>query len=141
MSDQGKISKGENYHGLPYQMLDFPAIFSKESIFAFRTMFWWGNFFSVTLHLQGEALKKYRKNICAHINELSSEGFFVSTGPTPWEYHYESENYKLIDIEDVARLAQENFIKLSKKIELENWAQLPFFAASQFQMLMQLAIS
>ncbi|HUS03429.1 MAG TPA: hypothetical protein VMY77_16935, partial [Chitinophagaceae bacterium] len=44
----GKISKGENYRLLPYVILDYPAFFWKDRIFAIRTMFWWGNFFSVT---------------------------------------------------------------------------------------------
>src|SRR4051812_8041543 len=47
----GKISKGENYRGLPYLILDYPASFERDNAFALRTMFWWGNFFSVTLHL------------------------------------------------------------------------------------------
>src|SRR5688572_24832334 len=46
-----KISKGENYLSLPYVMLDYPSAFSKTGICAVRTMFWWGNFFSITLHL------------------------------------------------------------------------------------------
>src|SRR5215467_7358592 len=48
-----KISRGENYGGLPWMMLDFPRFFAKEdlprsgaNIFAIRNMFWWGNFFS-----------------------------------------------------------------------------------------------
>ena len=41
----GKISRGENYRGLPYLILDYPAYFSQKDIFAFRTMFWWGHFF------------------------------------------------------------------------------------------------
>ena len=53
----GRISKGENYGGLPYVMLDYPATFSKENIFTIRTMFWWGNFFSITLHLSEENYK------------------------------------------------------------------------------------
>ncbi|RYG23967.1 MAG: hypothetical protein EOO01_43830, partial [Chitinophagaceae bacterium] len=48
-----KIAKGENYKGLPYVMLDYPRHFGKEDIFAFRTMFWWGNFLSFTWHLKG----------------------------------------------------------------------------------------
>lgn len=39
-----KISKGENYLQLPYLILDYPAIFEKNNIFALRTFFWWGNF-------------------------------------------------------------------------------------------------
>ena len=46
-----KISKGENYKGLPWLVLDYPRLFEKESFFAIRTLFWWGNFFSTTLHL------------------------------------------------------------------------------------------
>ena len=49
-----KISRGEKYKGLPYVMLDYPRCFGKEDIFAVRTFFWWGNFFSVTLHLKGK---------------------------------------------------------------------------------------
>jgi hypothetical protein len=30
----GKISRGENYKGLPFLILDYPAMFSKENIFA-----------------------------------------------------------------------------------------------------------
>src|ERR1035437_2728368 len=52
----GKLFRGENYLYLPYLVLDYPKNFSKESIFSFRTMLWWGNFFSFTLHLQGKAL-------------------------------------------------------------------------------------
>ena len=48
-----KIAKGENYLQLPYVLLDYPRCFDKENIFAIRTMFWWGNFFSITLHLSG----------------------------------------------------------------------------------------
>src|SRR5262245_60824558 len=46
-----KISKGENYKGLPWLVLDNPRFFQHKNIFAIRTMFWWGNFFSITLHL------------------------------------------------------------------------------------------
>src|SRR6185369_14445953 len=48
-----KISKGENYRGLPYMVLDHPRRFDKEDVFAIRTLFWWGNFFSTTLQLSG----------------------------------------------------------------------------------------
>ena len=48
----GKISKGETYLNLPYLILDYPTLFTNTDIFAFRTMFWWGKFFSATIHLQ-----------------------------------------------------------------------------------------
>ena len=48
-----KLSKGEKYNDLPWVILDYPALFSKTDVFALRTMFWWGNFISITLHLSG----------------------------------------------------------------------------------------
>ena len=59
----GKIFRGENYRQLPYLVLDYPKHFSKESVLAFRTMLWWGNFFSCTLHLQGKALDERRSSL------------------------------------------------------------------------------
>ena len=50
---EAKISKGENYQLLPYVILDYPRYFSLTEAIAVRTMFWWGNFFSVTLQLSG----------------------------------------------------------------------------------------
>ncbi len=38
----GKISKGENYKNLPFMVLDYPALFTTKTVFAYRTMFWWG---------------------------------------------------------------------------------------------------
>ena len=48
-----KISKGENYKGLPWVMLDYPRVFGKEDVYAIRTFFLWGHAFSITLHLKG----------------------------------------------------------------------------------------
>src|ERR1700744_546088 len=57
MRKEPKISKGENYKGLPWVMLDYPRVFGREEVFAIRTMFWWGHGFSVTLHLKGKFQK------------------------------------------------------------------------------------
>ncbi|MFM9050702.1 MAG: hypothetical protein ACKOKF_00090, partial [Bacteroidota bacterium] len=37
---RGKIFRGENYEGFPYTLLDFPRYFSKDAVFAVRTMCW-----------------------------------------------------------------------------------------------------
>ena len=52
-----RISRGEQYKGLPWVMLDYPRVFGKENVLAVRTMFWWGHYFTVTLHLKGEYLR------------------------------------------------------------------------------------
>ena len=128
--DEGKISKGENYLGLPYLVLDYPACFSNEDIFAFRTMFWWGNFFSCTLHLQGRSLELYRRFLINNFDKLKKKGLYVSIGKTPWHYHYGSDNYVLATEVDESNIIHADFIKLSKRIELTKWERLPNLAAS-----------
>jgi hypothetical protein len=132
----GKISKGENYKNLPYMVLDYPALFSKNSIFAYRTMFWWGNFFSATLHLEGIALNYYRKSITINLDKLLKKDVYIGVGDTPWHYHYEKDNYSPLN--DVYRdfITNSKFLKLSKKIELKKWSDVPEFSTNFFKLML-----
>ena len=120
-----KISKGENYKGLPYLILDYPRYFDHENIFAVRTMFWWGNFFSVTLHLSGDHKKKAEGKLIASFKTLCEKGFYCYGNEDPWEHHFESENYRLLSEmskNDFERSVREKpFIKIANKISLLKW--------------------
>ena len=120
-----KISRGENYRGLPYLVLDYPAVFSAEDTFAFRTMFWWGNFFSCTLHLQGKPLDLYRDLVIDNIGHLVNYDIFLCINQSPWEYHYEVDNYKLLSVDDLDFIKESQFLKLNKKFDLGSWKSLP----------------
>ena len=72
-----KISKGENYRGLPYLVLDYPRFFEKENAFAIRTMFWWGHFFSITLHLSGTMKSIYLPSLLQGYKQLADDGFLL----------------------------------------------------------------
>ena len=72
-----KISRGENYKGLPWLVLDYPRRFGAENIFAIRTMFWWGNFFSITLHLSGELKAQVEDKLIASFKSLRKNGFSI----------------------------------------------------------------
>jgi hypothetical protein len=123
-----KISQGENYRSLPYLLLDYPATFSKSNIFAYRTLFWWGHFFSATLHLQGDYLSFYRSVILENFNDLLENEIYISVGKTPWEYHYNSDNYQLITQKHYSTLNNCSFLKLSKKADLDKWDEIPDFS-------------
>lgn len=125
----GKISKGENYKTLPYLVLDHPSLFSATDTFAFRTMFWWGNFFSCTLHLQGHSLDKYRSSVANNIGKLVGENVYIAVGDTPWHYHYEISNYAPITREHIGFIENGNFLKLSKKTGLKHWENIPRFSS------------
>ncbi len=117
-----KISRGENYLGLPYLILDYPAAFSTTSTAAFRSLFWWGNFFSFTLHLQGDALEKVRNKLIQHTDKIQSSNFYICVNESPWQYHYNSSNYllckELNQLELEKKLNSCDFLKLSTKISL-----------------------
>lgn len=120
-----KISKGENYKGLPYLMLDYPRIFDHSTIFAIRTMFWWGNFFSITLHLSGDYKNKFEKQLTTHFPILAKNNFFYCINEDQWEHHFEDGNYvalnKLINTDFEMLIKDKPFIKLAAKISLHQW--------------------
>ncbi len=117
--NNGRVFKGEYYRKLPFVTLDFPRIFEKGNIFAYRTMFWWGNFFSFTLHLQGEYLEQYRAKLVSNFEMLLDQDIYICVGETPWEYHYEKNNYTKLEFQHKKLIENNSFIKLSKKIPLE----------------------
>jgi len=130
----GKISKGENYKGLPYMILDYPAVFYKEKIFAIRTMFWWGNFFSISLHLSGENFKSI-SNAANAISFLKEKGFSVSVNEEEWQHHFHPSNFTSINelkSEEINKLFQKNFLKIAKKISLTDWDLATQFLTQTF---------
>ncbi|MHB1922737.1 MAG: hypothetical protein ACYCOO_10930 [Chitinophagaceae bacterium] len=123
-----KISRGEKYEGLPYVILDYPRLFSREDIFAFRTFFWWGNFFSCTLHLAGKSKEVFAPCIKSNFNPLQKSNFFVGVQKQQWHHHFASSNYLPLENMDFCRFCQildeKNFIKLSVRFPLEIWEQI-----------------
>lgn len=131
----GKISKGENYKGLPFLILDYPAMFTKENILAIRTMFWWGNFFSISLHLSGNNFKN-TNDINHWLDFFQEKNFFVCINEKQWEHHFHSSNF--IDIqgmnkEQIQGLCKKNFFKVAKKLELSKWDQAQEFLLLSFR--------
>ncbi len=128
----GKISKGENYKGLPYLVLDYPRKFKTQEIFAYRVMFWWGHYFSATLHLGHMDLMKYRETIVDQLEKLHNQNVFFCVNDSPWEHHFQKDNYVKIDRlgrQEINNfLVDHQFIKLSKKLDLDKWELLPQFA-------------
>ncbi|HEX8356590.1 MAG TPA: hypothetical protein VF610_04230, partial [Segetibacter sp.] len=92
-----KISRGENYLGLPYVIMDYPRQFDKTDVFAIRSYFWWGNFFSITLQLSGSFQQKYSDALSEAINKNHFKGWYISLSDDPWQHHFKSDNYVLIE--------------------------------------------
>ena len=140
-----KISKGENYNGLPYLILDYPRIFDKQNIFAIRALFWWGNFFSITLHLGGVYKKQFEEK-CIHTLELFKQhDFYFCINTNEWEHHFDSSNYspvkKIAPPEWEERIKEKPFVKMAKKYSLSLWDDAVNQFTADFRMLTGVLVS
>jgi hypothetical protein len=120
-----KISKGENYNGLPYLVLDQPRLFLKDDMYAIRTMFWWGNYFSTTLLLSGSYKTQLQQRFINKYDTLKQEGYYICINADPWQHHFEPGNFEKIDrlskTEWESTIRSHPFLKLSKQVPLTQW--------------------
>ena len=133
-----KISKGENYKGLPYVMLDYPRIFGREDVLAIRTMFWWGHAFTVTLHLKGQYKDLFLPVIRERWGVLAEAGFHVGVSEDEWRHEHVPENYQLIgeDARELERVLKgQPFLKLSARCGLDRWEEAPAVLGELFRVL------
>ena len=119
-----KITRGENYYFMPYVILDYPAVFDKENIFAIRTMFWWGNFVSVTLQLSGIYKNNLQQIILKNLQKDAS-AFFICINEDQWQHHFEADNYSSVNELTIKEASiiwpQAPFIKVALKLDLKEW--------------------
>jgi len=88
-------------------------------------LFWWGNFFSTTLHVSGQYKDAYVERIIGSFAYLQQKKFYICINGDEWQHHFEESNYTSIeemndsDFEKITR--NNSFIKLAKKISLDQW--------------------
>lgn len=118
-----KIAKGEQYQGLPWVMLDYPRIFTKTDTCAIRCFFWWGNYCTITLQLAGSYLHDYSPLVEIFVKQHAGEGnWYLSEGEDQWQHQLEPTAYVAADsINETYWLQDKSFLKLVKKIPLEQW--------------------
>ena len=118
-----KISRGENYKGLPWLILDHPRISIGGGLVFIRTMFWWGQFFSSTLQLSGQFKKQFEKNIMNSYESLSA--FYIGLGDDPWAHHFDPTHYRLIGTmthsEFKDRCLEADHLKIATHIPVQEW--------------------
>jgi hypothetical protein len=142
LDTSAKISKGENYQGLPYLILDYPRLFNKENIFAIRTMFWWGNFFSITLHVSGNYKIELEQKVMNAFLLLKETGFHFCHNADQWDHHFETNNYKSLkelgksDFDTLIK--KSSFIKIAHKIPLQQWNEVEKILKENFKKLIEI---
>ncbi len=122
-----KIYKGEQYINFPYVMMDYPAVFSKESIIAIRHMFWWSNFFSVTLHVSGLYKKDFQQRIINNV-ELDNQELYVCVNDNQWQHHFEDNNYVLVSSKNAKEITsifeKQSFLKIAMRFPISDWKNM-----------------
>lgn len=135
-----KISKGENYLGLPYMVLDYPRQFDVTHICTVRSMFWWGHFFSSTLHITGDFKEQHIEAIEAAYDTLSKYDYYIGINEDQWVHHFDEENY--ISIGDLSKEEYINYchqydhIKIAAKWPLWEWPSAADFLLNSWQILL-----
>ena len=140
LSSLPKVSKGENYQSLPYVILDYPSVFSKKDVFALRTMFWWGHFFSVTLQISGLYLDKWGSCLCQNLKH-SGSAYFICVNENAWHHHFEKENYRpvsQISEQDLDIIFNKPFIKIAQKFPLNKWNEMPHLLDEAYLQILKL---
>ena len=132
-----KIARGENYEGLPYVMLDYPRCFGKDDTFAIRTFFWWGNFFSITLHLKGKYLNQYAEAIQQNINNQNGEDLWINVKDEEWQHHFRGDNMMRITTQQ-QNISDKKILKLAVQCKLEEWDNAETKLNASFRQLLKL---
>lgn len=134
-----KISRGEQYEGLPWLMLDLPRYFVGGDHFAIRSFFLWGHGFSLVFYVRGRFRERWLGSVSRHYSRLKLAGWKRSMGEDPWQHHFREDNYRPINAmsEDEwnAWLKTHPFIKLGYIIPISQWHEMPFLLMEQYRLL------
>jgi hypothetical protein len=131
-----KITKGENYQGMPWVVVDIPKIAGRDFEVLYRTMFWWGRYFSLNALLSTNAFDL--SNLPQWHADPALHNALLYTGDDIWQQNLDDPGFvplKNIDAEQAATLRQSKpHIRISRKLsfsainELEETA-LEFYAS------------
>lgn len=130
-----KISKGENYQGMPYMVLDYPRYFGKEDTFAFRNILLWSRGLYSTWFFEGKyidyAIKTYPKH--------GKTGMYLHQNPDKWIHELTEQDIYIPIPQNAAEkdfLIQEcltllqntqnrlNYLKFTNFLSFQDWNTL-----------------
>lgn len=127
-----KISRGENYLGFPWMVLDYPRYFKGKDVFAIRTLCWWGNSISIALLLSGQYARKYYPIIAERVKAFPlNKELFVCVHKDAWQHHFGADNYRCpTNHHELCRLIEQSFrqnefIKLCRNFHFNQWDLFP----------------
>lgn len=141
-SKNPKISRGNNYNGLPWTILDYPRNFDKAGVFAFRLLCLRGNSFILTFHLSGSFYKHYKSKIFEKLDLFRQNEYLITQGNSEWDHVIKTDNYseipsitnKVDEIKNKIELIQ--YIKFAKAIPFNQWENLNSIIMAEYNFLL-----
>lgn len=85
-SQSRQFVKGEHLEDCPYQYVDFPRWYTRETKFAFRSLIWWGHHIVFALIVEGPLVKQYRRNLFNRYSEVADRDLCLCLSPSLWEW-------------------------------------------------------
>jgi hypothetical protein len=139
-----KIAKGEQYKSLPYVMLDYPRFYTEPAIFGIRCFFWWGNHCSIHLVIRGKYLEQFGSSIDNYFQLFGkyapeTKDWYIGVGSDPWQHDFNNDNYIPLAEWNGDSVKKLPFLKLAKKIPLEEWDDIAVFLTKNFNRLLSIA--
>ena len=138
-----RVTRGEQYRGLPWVAVDYPRIFKQQGISAIRHIFWWGHHFSCTWHCSGIYHEQALPAVVQHFEQLAAQRWLVFTGADEWTHeltnaHREVAQMSKQEFERV--LKQHNFFKLCKYLPLSQWNETVAFYDTCFEEIINIPV-
>ncbi|MDN5211537.1 hypothetical protein QQ020_05730 [Fulvivirgaceae bacterium BMA12] len=137
----GKVTRGENYKDLPFVVLDCPRFFDKKNIFAYRSIFWWGNYLSNHFLIKGHYLDRYRDRFLHSRPLIEDEELYLDLSEDPWNHDLTDSNFirfsALSQSELNEKLKHLDFLKLVWRYELSQWKEFHQASLENFLIISQ----
>lgn len=147
---EAKLSRGENYKGLPYRVLDYPAHFSRAHTFLFRALVLWGHHLSFHLILTGDFITEFGPRLSAGFADLTGSHFHLSQQASPWEWELDATSHLALSALSPEQFHEQvtqgiplsendtRFVKLSRSLDLNEYARLPQVGSETLGLLLEL---
>lgn len=138
-----RITRGENYLGLPWVAMDYPRIFKQQGVSAIRCIFWWGHHFSCTWHCSGVFKQEVEEKVLERFEHIAKNNWLVYSGDNEWAHelsaaHRETMNMTQSEFEQI--LKQRDFFKLCKYLPLTRFNDTTAFYDTCFEEILNMSV-
>lgn len=138
-----RISRGENYLGLPWVAMDYPRVFEQQGVSAIRHIFLWGKHFCCAWHCSGVYKEKAVQAVLAGHAYFSEKNWLLYTGSDEWAHEWNQHHVhtgSLTPTEFAAILNRQHFFKLCKYLPLSRWNETTDFYTNCLEELINIPV-